>query len=296
MRDIPAAFQAHLDSGATTICNCWRIDPNWGAPFGFTDHDCEIVIDGVAFEAVSGFTASGLDHSLGLSIDNASASGVLVSSKITDADISRGRYDGAEVTQWLVNWEEPAQRVLIFRGAFGEVRRKGGAFEVELQGLAEVLNRRVGRSFMPVCDAALGDGRCGVDLQLAGYGGAGVAVSAEDLRRFTASGLDAFAPEWFARGVLTWTSGENAGESVDIGRHDLRDGVVSLQLSRDMVAAITPGDGFDIVAGCDKTAETSRGKFANLTNFRGFPHVPGENWTTAYPVAGGVYTGGPKRG
>ena len=39
-----------------------------------------------------------------------------------------------------------------------------------------------------------------------------------------------------------------------------------------------------IIAGCDKTAATCRTKFANFLNFRGFPHIPGEDWLTSYPV------------
>lgn len=296
MRDISAAFQAHLDSGATTICNCWRVDPKWGAAFGFTDHDGSVSFDGLTFEAVSGFTASGLDHSLGLAIDNASARGVLVSDRITEADIARGRYDGAEVRQWQVNWADPSQRVLIFRGSFGEVRRRGGAFEVELLGLAEALNRSTGRSYQPICDAALGDGRCGVDIDAGGFRAAGLVDGVTDLRRFSASGLSAHASGWFDKGLLTWTSGANAGDSFDIRLHELRDGVAGLELTRDAVVAIAVGDGFDIVAGCDKRADTCGKKFSNLINFRGFPHIPGENWTMAYPVEGGVHAGGAKRG
>jgi uncharacterized phage protein (TIGR02218 family) len=38
-------------------------------------------------------------------------------------------------------------------------------------------------------------------------------------------------------------------------------------------------------AGCDKRAETCRLKFANFLNFRGFPHVPGEDWLASYPTS-----------
>jgi uncharacterized phage protein (TIGR02218 family) len=45
-------------------------------------------------------------------------------------------------------------------------------------------------------------------------------------------------------------------------------------------------------AGCDKRAETCRLKFANFLNFRGFPHLPGEDWLTAVPKAEGANDGG----
>jgi uncharacterized phage protein (TIGR02218 family) len=46
-----------------------------------------------------------------------------------------------------------------------------------------------------------------------------------------------------------------------------------------------------VSAGCDKSAATCRAKFSNLLNFRGFPHLPGEDWVTAYPKAGEVHDG-----
>jgi uncharacterized phage protein (TIGR02218 family) len=45
------------------------------------------------------------------------------------------------------------------------------------------------------------------------------------------------------------------------------------------------------VAGCDKRAETCRAKFGNFLNFRGFPHIPGEDWVTAYPKDGVIHDG-----
>ena len=51
------------------------------------------------------------------------------------------------------------------------------------------------------------------------------------------------------------------------------------------------GDRFRVVAGCDKRAETCRGKFGNFLNFRGFPHIPGDDWVTAYPKDGAVHDG-----
>jgi uncharacterized phage protein (TIGR02218 family) len=45
-------------------------------------------------------------------------------------------------------------------------------------------------------------------------------------------------------------------------------------------------------AGCDKRAETCRLKFDNFLNFRGFPHIPGEDWLSSYPVSAGNNDGG----
>ena len=39
-----------------------------------------------------------------------------------------GRFDGAKVVAYLVNWADVAARKVIFRGHIGEVRRGDGAF------------------------------------------------------------------------------------------------------------------------------------------------------------------------
>jgi uncharacterized phage protein (TIGR02218 family) len=41
-----------------------------------------------------------------------------------------------------------------------------------------------------------------------------------------------------------------------------------------------------VTAGCDKRFETCRTKFANAVNFRGFPHLPGNDFVVAYAVPG----------
>ena len=118
--------------------------------------------------------ATALQSATGLSVDNAQAVGALTSAAISEEDIRAGRYDGAEIRQWLVDWERPELRVLMFRGSLGEIRRSDGAFEVELRGLAEALNAPVGRSVLRTCDRALGDAKCGFDASQPGFSGEGV--------------------------------------------------------------------------------------------------------------------------
>ena len=59
MKTLPPGLQSHLDSGATTLCWCWKLTRRDGAVQGFTDHDVSVVFDSVAYAATTGFTASG---------------------------------------------------------------------------------------------------------------------------------------------------------------------------------------------------------------------------------------------
>lgn len=291
MRKIPAPMQAKLDAGATTFCACWRIDPAWGGPLGFTDHDEDIEFDGVRFEASSGFSGGALERSLGLAIDNTTATGALRSDRITEADIARGRFDGAGFRLWLVDWRAPSSRLLTFSGEIGEIARGALAFEAEIRGLSEPLNRPIGRRYLHVCDAKLGDGRCRVDAASPAFRTEGAVVSVVS-GRVKVSGLGGFAQHWFSDGELKWTDGPNAPRIVGVRSHRREEDGVYLEMDRAPVDGVNAGDAFVVTAGCDKRAATCREKFGNLINFRGFPHMPGENWLTAYPVDGGVYRGG----
>jgi uncharacterized phage protein (TIGR02218 family) len=190
-----------------------------------------------------------------------------------------------------VNWLGTGQRVLMRRGAIGQIRRGRLAFVAEVRSLAHVLNQTVGRTFQATCDAELGDARCGVDLEDPAFKGAGAVLDLLRDRAFTASGLGAFAPGWFAFGTVEWTSGANAGRKTEVLSHDLIDGVAILTLLEAPVRPIAEGDAFIARAGCDKRIETCAEKFANVVNFRGFPHIPGQETVLRYASRDGGHEG-----
>jgi uncharacterized phage protein (TIGR02218 family) len=292
MKSLGPELQAHLDEGTTTLAWCWRILRNDGVSFGFTDHDRPLAFDGTTYEPESGFSASELRSSSDLSVDAQDAEGVLRSDRITETDILDGRWDNAEVEVWRVNWQAPSQRVLLRRGAIGQIRRGRLAFVAEVRSLAHVLGQTVGRTFQVTCDAALGDGRCGVDLEASAYWGSGTITGLAGDRGFTASGLDGFASGWFAFGTLTWTSGANAGRRrAEVAGHGQEAGEVTVSLLEAPVRPVAVGDAFTVRAGCDKRLEACRAKFANVANFRGFPHIPGQDAVIRYASRDGGHEG-----
>ncbi len=115
--------------------------------------------------------------------------------------------------------------------------------------------------------------------------GSGAVVALTATSAFTASGLGAFADGWFSRGRLTFTGGANAGLSVEVKQHTSDSGV-TLALWQAMPQPIAPGDTFTVTAGCDKRFATCRDRFANAVNFRGFPHIPGNDFVLSYPAPG----------
>lgn len=293
MKSLSPVLQAHLDDGTTSLSWCWRIARSDGVTLGFTDHDRALAFDGTDFEPESGFAASELRSASDLAVDAQDATGVLSSDRITETDILDGRWDNAAVELWRVNWADPGQRVLMRRGAVGQIRRGRMAFVAEVRSLAHVLGQTVGRTFQAPCDAALGDARCGIDLEDPTFKGSGVITDPLSDRAFTASGLLAgFAAGWFTSGTITWTSGANTGRTTEVLAHDLAGTIASLTLLEAPVRAIVGGDAFIARAGCDKRIATCGAKFANTVNFRGFPSIPGQDAVLRYASPDGSHDGG----
>ena len=291
MKSLDPNFQAHLDEGTTTLAWCWRITRADGVTFGFTDHDRTLTFEGTDFEPESGLTASEVRSGSDLSVDAQDAEGVLTSDRITETDILDGRWDNAEVEVWRVNWAAPGQRVLIRRGAIGELRRGRMSFVAEVRSMAHVLGQTVGRVYQGTCDAALGDSRCGVNIAAAAYRGTGAVVDPIRDGAFTASGLGGFASGWFSFGHLEWTSGPNSGRLAEVMLHEIASGVVTITLLEAPVRAVAGGNAFTIRAGCDKRSATCAAKFSNIANFRGFPHIPGQDAVVRYATADGGHEG-----
>ncbi|MEM9795801.1 MAG: DUF2163 domain-containing protein [Pseudomonadota bacterium] len=283
---------AKLASGASTVCRAWIVKRTDGTEIGFTDHDLPLILDGVKCNASSGLVAGALQMTTGLSIDNSETQGAISHDAITESDLKAGRWDGAEVTSWLVDWSDPESREITFRGHIGEVSWGEGAFSAELRGLSEGLNAVQGRVFQERCDAVLGDSRCRVNLASNAYSVELAVNSVIDNRIFQFSEMSDFAERWFARGRLRVISGRAVGMQQAIKNDRTRLGLRELEAWAGFLAPVEPGDLIRVEAGCDKRHETCKSKFVNGANFRGFPTVPGDDWLMAYPTRASQNDGG----
>ncbi len=292
MTGAETGLYAHLAGGATTVCRAWAVVRRDGQTFGFTDHDRDLSFDGITFKASSGLTAAALQQTTGLSVDNTEAIGALSDASVRDVDLEAGHFDGADVQSWVVNWADVSQRVTQFRGTFGEISRAAGAFRTELRGLSEPLNQPRGRVYQRDCSATLGDADCGVDLTQPGYVTVRAAESVEDGRLFRFAPFAGFANRWFERGRMIVMSGAAAGLIGVIKSDRVADGIRTVELWQSIRMAIAPGDLLRLEPGCDKRPGTCRTRFDNFVNFRGFPHIPGEDWLAAFPSQRRVNDGG----
>jgi len=292
LKSLSSEFQAHLDSGATTLCHCWKLTRRDDTVLGFTDHDEDVSFGGVTFEGTAGMSASAIESSSGLAVDNLDVAGALNSASLTEEDLASGMYDDADVEIWRVNWATPSQRILMRKGNLGEVARGRTGFRAEIRGLAHKLGQPIGRIYQFTCDATVGDSRCTVGLTAEAYQGTATISDVKDQRIIEVSGLSAFASDWFARGVMTFASGANGGRAFDVRGHINNGATATLELWQPASGTIAVGDELTVTAGCDKSFTTCKAKFANGVNFRGFPLMPGNDFVTSYPRRGDGHSGG----
>jgi uncharacterized phage protein (TIGR02218 family) len=85
---------------------------------------------------------------------------------------------------------------------------------------------------------------------------------------------------FFTFGKATFLTGANAGASNEVLLHDQQ----TIRFFVPITRSIGVGDTVRLIAGCDKTPETCHAKFDNILNFRGEPHIPGNDKVFSYPV------------
>lgn len=271
MRAIPALLSAHYQQGTTSLATCWRVTLQSGQVYAFTDHDNSLTVNGLKYEAGTGFLPSAIQTQSRLAVDNQNMQGFLNSDSITAEDLTAGVWDYAEVFVFSVNWRDLSQGIDIKeRGRLGEVSLQRGTFTAEFRGLASAYSQPVNEVYQAGCRAQLGDARCGVNLASFTFTGTLSAVSSDGLTFTDAARTEAAG--YFDGGKITMTSGASSGLSMEIKANVVGSFTLQLQLPRGAAA----GDTYSMHAGCSKRfTEDCVGRFANGNNFRGEPHVPG---------------------
>lgn len=291
MRAFEAGFAGHIAQGETTLCHCWKIVRGDGAVLGFTDHDEALVFGGVVFEPAHGLDGGEVPGKLGAQVETSEVMGVIHADAISEDDILLGRYDGAMVETWRVNWAEVSQRALLRTDTIGEIVREDGVFRAELRSAQQGLNATHGRVYQGLCDAMLGDARCGVNLDDPAFRGFATVTGINDPYRVCVTGLEEFDAGWFGFGAAVWTDGRRDGLRDGVISHERVGGVDVLGFAVKLGDWIAVGDTLSVTAGCDRRFASCKAKFANAANFRGFPHIPGSDYVLRHPRNGAVLDG-----
>ena len=269
-------------------CQCWLLERLDGVEFAFTSHDQPLEFLGRTFTPCNSLTPSATEAATDLgSIGNMELNGVVSDDSITEFDLFAGKFDGCRVQVFEVPWGGGTDSAIrLAAGRTGAISQGRDGFGAEVLGLgAQMQQQAITQVVAPGCRFVFGDARCTKDLAALTVASSvsGVATTASS-RIFAASSLaGAFAADYFTLGVVTFTTGANAGLRSEIKEFDAVTG--SFVLWTAMAAPIVAGDAFTASPGCDLAKATCKDKWANLINFGGFPDVPGDDATAAVPDA-----------
>jgi uncharacterized phage protein (TIGR02218 family) len=263
-----------LEGPLTSIALCWRIERSDGAGLALTSHDEKIVIGTTYFDAAPGMLPAAIQRRSGLEPNGGEIAGAITSASLHEDDLERGRWDGARVTMSAVDWQNvDAGELRLLRGGLGEVRLERGEFKAELRGTAARLEAAICPETAPECRAELGDKKCRVDL--AGRSMIAIVLEVEGRSLM----LDQNVSADFVWGRARFLNGANCGlVTIIVGIQGN-----SIELRDNARAGIEPGERIEIRHGCDKSFATCAARFANASNFRGEPHLPGNDLLTRYP-------------
>ena len=260
-----------------TVALAWTITRRDGVTIGLTDHDRDLVIDGLTHAAAPGMTPSAVKRSGDLEADTSEVAGALTGASIGEADLLAGRWDGARVRARAVDWTSGAVLAELGGGTIGAVDMGEAGFTAELRGVAAALDRPVAEATSPGCRAELGDRRCRVSLSGRRRFARVLAIDGATVT------LDAGEPTTnaYGDGLLRWFGGANSGLESAVARS----AGATVTLRAPPRLAVTAGTLVELIEGCDKTIATCAGRFGNAANFRGEPYLPGIDLLTRYPGA-----------
>ena len=275
MKTLPTALATHYAGGTTTLADLLKITRKDGQVFAFTSASTDVTISGQLYTSAQGLDISSLEVTAGLAVDNLELTTLDDGTIFSRVEVLSGVWRNADFVISRYNWASPSDGVEIrMVGTVGEVHLKRGSITAELRGLQQYLQQPIGSVTSKTCRARLGDSLCRVVLT--GYTFTGSVTASASQQVFTDS-TKAQSADYFAEGIVTFTSGVNAGLSQKV--KTFTGGVFTLALP--MLQTIAPGTTFTVVAGCRKRLEDCSSKFGNVLNFQGEPHLPGVDQITA---------------
>lgn len=287
MKTIPIGLQSHYDSGSTTVAHGLKITRTDGQVFAFTSADQNDTIGGVIYDSKQGLDVSAIATTSGLGVDNLELTTLDDGSLFNRADVLTGLWQNAAFAIVRYNWRTPADGVeYLMAGTIGEVRLLRGAITIELRGLQQYLQQPIGNVTSKTCRARFadapsqaGNNRCG--LVAAAWTDALTVTAVTNRRTFTATKTGPRAADWYNEGIVTWSTGNNAGLQARVKTYS---GARLFTLISDMPRNVQVGDTLAALAGCRKRLlEDCRDRFNNVLNFQGEPHMPGIDELTRAP-------------
>lgn len=277
-KTVSIPLKAEYAKGTTTIARCWRFERRDGHVVTVTTCARDLLINGEVYRSKDGVNPTAIAQEASAAVSNSDVTGTMAAESVSEAELFAGLWDGAFVSVFEVNYRDLSMGSMQLQsGNIGDVKAGRSAFTAEVRGLTQRLQKVVGRVYTAGCPWVFGSigstyvPACNIDLGPLTATGAFTSVT--NLRTMADSARGE-ASDYFGAGLITITSGDNAGVQMEI--YSFESGVFVLHLP--LPYAVAVGDTYSVTPGCRKRfTEDCRTKWANTNNFGGFPQVPGSD-------------------
>jgi uncharacterized phage protein (TIGR02218 family) len=279
----------------TQWAQTWTITRTDGHVFAYTSLDRPLTFRGVVHSPCNSLSATATEQSTTIGASgNMELLGIISDVGISEQDLYNGLFDFARFEVWMVPWlnttgETPFR---LMAGTTGTMTHgvEGFKFEV-LTGSANLRQKALLEVFTPSCRYGFGsihDARCPVNLAAITVAGSATstavpAASNQATRRIVIDATRAEAAGHFDLGILTWTTGPNAGASSEIKRFESG----TFVLWSPLLFPIGVGDTYTATPGCNKSPADHMRFNADMVDYGGFPDVPGSDSINQFPDAKG---------
>lgn len=275
----PGALAALLNSGAPiNKADTYTITLPGGTVLRYSGSDVALTYGGNTYALGPGISRARLRWVVGVEVSTLDITitdvvGTTINGQPLLAFIrARGLY-GARVVLDRVFWGAsntgPVGALLYFPGRVAECDVDRAEARITVKSDLELLDVMIPRDlYQPGCLNTVYDALCGASR--AAFTSTAAATGATDARRITFAHAMGQASGYFDQGVITMTSGPNAGQARTVKAHTPG----AITVLQPWPFAVAAGDNFNVVAGCDKTWSVCRSKFSNGSRFRGMPYIP----------------------
>lgn len=283
---IPAALQAHYDTGNTCMAVGLLVQRLDGEIFGLTSSSVPLILDltpwdggrwnlaGLTefeFNAKHGLNFGSLESTAGFEVDETDFETLNNGTLFSEDDLLAGRWNSANFRLFLYRWD--VEEVTIANdietlkvGTFGQPKIETTKVKVELRCLKQQMQLMMGIVSQPNCRVRVfsqGSGKCNKDPT--GFVHTFEVSSVADQGVFSAADADQ-PDDYFGYGYVRWLTGENKDLEMRVSQFSGG----QFTLSASAVLPIAVGDQFEATAGCRGRWDADcRDKFENILNFQG---------------------------
>ena len=272
MLTLDSSIGSHVEGPTTNLVTCWKVTLDDGTVIGFTDHNTNLSVAGVTYRAAGGYNASSIVQTCGFAVDNHQIESVIDGDNITREDVVGGRWDGAVIERFQVNFRNTAGGTIPLSGiTLGSFQVLDQVVAAEALGVKQAISQPRGDLVQLNCRYVVGDEKC----QLVLVEDAGAITSLDDNANvYDTNRVE--ADDHYSEGVLRFTSGENSGLSIEVRDFENAAGEGKFIFVQEMPYQIQVGDTYVATLGCRRT-EVACKALSNFVNYGGEPHVPGLN-------------------